>query len=279
MGELNQFIDHFDADPERLQFIEERLSAIYDLARKHRVLPEQLLEKQQQLSDELEKIQCHDERVAGLENSLADLAEQHRNIAGQLSAKRTKAARKLERNVTKRIALLGMPRGKFIIELTDVKSRLVSQLGHEDIEFLVTTNPGQLPRPLAKVASGGELSRISLAIQVIIAQTAHTPTMVFDEVDVGIGGGTAEIVGGMLRELGDNGQILCVTHQPQVASQGHYHLHVSKKFGKTSSSTQIKGLENSHRVEELARMLGGVEITEFTLNHAKEMLSSGQAES
>ena len=277
VGELNQFIDHFDADPQRMQFIEERLSAIYDLARKHRVLPEQLLEKQQQLSDELEKIQCHDERVAELENALPDLAEQHKKVAEKLSANRSKAARKLEKNVTRRIALLGMPRGRFIIELTDVKSRLVSQQGHEDIEFLVTTNPGQPPRPLAKVASGGELSRISLAIQVVIAQTAHTPTMVFDEVDVGIGGGTAEIIGGMLRELGDNGQILCVTHQPRVASQGHNHLHVSKKFGKASSSTRIKGLEGDHRVEEVARMLGGIEITTSTLNHAREMLNDAQS--
>ena len=276
VGELNLFIDHFDADPERMQVIEERLSAIYDLARKHRVQPEQLLEKHHLLSDELEKNQCHDERVAELENTLVDLAEQHQKVAEKLSAKRIKAARKLENNVTKRIALLGMPRGKFIIELSDVKSRLVSQLGHEDIEFLVTANPGQPARPLAKVASGGELSRISLAIQVIIAQKAPTPTMVFDEVDVGIGGGTAEIVGGMLRELGDNGQILCVTHQPQVASQGHNHLYVSKKFGKDSSSTQIKGLEGDHRVEEVARMLGGIEITSSTLNHAREMLGSAQ---
>ena len=275
VGELNQFIDHFDADPERAQIIEERLSAIYDLARKHRIQPEELIEKQQQISDELEKIQCHDERVAELEASLETLQTQHHKCAEKLSGKRTKAARKLERQVTERIALLGMPKGKFVISLEAIKSRMVSPHGLEDIEFLVTTNPGQPARPLAKVASGGELSRISLAIQVIIAQTAHTPTLVFDEVDVGIGGGTAEIVGNMLREVGDNGQVICVTHQPQVASQGHQHLHVSKQFSKSASKTSIDSLVGDNRVQEVARMLGGLEITPSTLIHAKEMLETG----
>lgn len=277
VGELNQFIDHFDADPQRMQFIEERLSAIYDLARKHRVQPEQLLEKQQQISDELEKIQCHDERVAELENAMSEQAEKHQKVAKKLSTKRMKAAKKLEKNVTGRIAQLGTPRGKFLIELTDIKSRLVSQLGHEGIEFLVSTNPGQPPRPLAKVASGGELSRISLAIQVIVAQTSQIQTMVFDEVDVGIGGGTAEIVGNMLRELGESCQVLCVTHQPQVASRGHNHLHVRKIFGKSTSCTEITGLKGDHRVEEVARMLGGIEITSSTLTHAREMLGDSAA--
>ena len=276
VGELNHFIDHFDADPERVQFIEERLSAIYDLARKHRVQPEELLEKQQLLSTELEKIQCHDEQVMELENSLSTLVTQHQSLASELTKKRIKSAKKLEKQVTERIALLGMPRGGFTIQLAEIKHRIISPFGHEEVEFLVSTNPGQPERPLAKVASGGELSRISLAIQVIIAQTVHTHTMVFDEIDVGIGGGTAEIVGNMLRELGDNGQILCVTHQPQVASRGHQHLHVSKILGKSTSSSQIKGLDGNHRIQEVARMLGGLEMTASTLNHAKEMLGGGQ---
>ncbi|OED44125.1 DNA repair protein RecN [Endozoicomonas sp. (ex Bugula neritina AB1)] len=275
VGELNQFIDHFDADPERALMIEERLSAIYDLARKHRIQPEELISKQQQISDELEKIQHHDEQVSELEELLESLQSEHKKYAEKLSVKRTKAAKKLERQVTERIALLGMPKGKFVIHRKEIKSRLVSPQGLEDIEFLVTTNPGQPARPLAKVASGGELSRISLAIQVIIAQTSHTPTLVFDEVDVGIGGGTAETVGNMLREVGESGQVLCVTHQPQVASQGHQHLHVSKQFSKSSSKTSIDSLQGDNRIQEVARMLGGIEITPSTLIHAKEMLNAG----
>ena len=274
--ELNHFIDHFEADPQRVREIEERLSAIFDLARKHRIQPEELLTKQQQISEELEKVQCHDEQVAALEQAMVQLHQQHNLLAQRLSAQRQRAARKLEKLVCERIALLGMPKGKFRVELADIPERSVAAQGLESIEFLVTTNPGQAPRALAKVASGGELSRISLAIQVIIAQSAATPTLVFDEVDVGIGGGTAEIVGSMLREVGKNGQVLCVTHQPQVASQAHQHLHVSKKVGRNASSTRILPLDGEHRVHEIARMLGGVELTTPTLNHAQEMLFQAQ---
>lgn len=277
VGELNHFIDHFNADPEKVREIEERLSAIFDLARKHRVQPEELLEKQQKISEDLEKVQCHDEQVAELESSLEQLQKQHNQLAEKLSAKRRTSARKLEKQVSERIALLGMPKGKFCVELTEIPNRTVASQGFESIEFLVTTNPGQPPRPLAKVASGGELSRISLAIQVIIAQTSATPTLVFDEVDVGIGGGTAEIVGSMLREVGKTGQVLCVTHQPQVASQAHQHLHVSKKISRKTSSTHILKLDGEHRVTEIARMLGGVELTAPTLSHAQEMLFQAQA--
>lgn len=276
-GELNQFIDHFEADPEKAQFIEERLSAIYELARKHRIQPEELLTRQQQISDELEKIQHHDEQVMELEANLEHLLAKHHKAADQLSKKRKSAARKLEKQITDRMALLGMPKGRFKIEFNAVSPQAVSPLGLEAIEFLVTTNPGQPPRSLGKVASGGELSRISLAIQVIIAQSTNTPTLVFDEVDVGIGGGTAEIVGAMLREIGKTGQVLCVTHQPQVASQAHQHLHVSKKSSRSTSSTRIHRLEGDHRVTEIARMLGGIEITSPTLNHAQEMLLQAQA--
>ena len=276
VGELNHFVDHFEADPQRAREIEERLSAIFDLARKHRIQPEELLIKQQQIGEELEKVQCHDEQVAALEHAMAHLHHQHSQLARKLSAKRQSAARKLEKLVSERIALLGMPKGKFRVELTDIPERTVAAQGLESIEFLVTTNPGQAPRPLAKVASGGELSRISLAIQVIIAQSAATPTLIFDEVDVGIGGATAEIVGSMLREVGKNGQVLCVTHQPQVASQAHQHLHVSKKVGRNTSSTSILQLDGKHRVHEIARMLGGVELTTPTLNHAQEMLFQAQ---
>ena len=274
IGEINHFIDYFDADPQRIQMIEERLSAIYDLARKHRIQPGELVEKQQILAEELEKIQCHDELSSVLENKLSGLFKSFHEQGEKLSQKRQKAALKLEKSITSRMKLLGMGKGLFKVSLTRTINTRPSTTGLEDIEFLVTTNPGQPPRPLAKVASGGELSRISLAIQVATAQTSHTPTLVFDEVDVGIGGGTAEIVGNMLREIGEQGQVLCVTHQPQVASKGHQHLHVNKKITKSQSSTQISSLAGDFRIQEVARMLGGVEITQSTLAHAKEMLGA-----
>ena len=272
VGELNHFIDHFDADPQRMQEVDERLSALYDLARKHRAQPEELLDKQQSLASELEKIQFSDEHADALQTKLDDLKHKYQAKAEKLSERRQKASRKLEKQVIARMSLLGMPRGQFNVSLTPNDTKTLSPLGQEDIEFLVTTNPGQPPRPLAKVASGGELSRISLAIQVITAQTSRIPSMVFDEVDVGIGGGTAEIVGSMLRELGEKSQVLCVTHQPQVASQGHQHLFVSKKHSQSASSTRITHLNGDHRINEIARMLGGVEITRSTLVHAEEML-------
>ncbi|WP_422472333.1 DNA repair protein RecN [Endozoicomonas sp. ALB032] len=273
VGEINHFIDHFDADPARMRDVDERLSAIYDLARKHRVQPEALLEKQSTLGSELESIQFSDERVEALQQKLIELKSEFQNQCEKLSRKRQSAARQLEKKITRRMALLGLPHGEFIIALTPIEGSMLSANGAEEVEFLVTTNPGQPPRALAKVASGGELSRISLAIQVITAQTSHVPSMIFDEVDVGIGGGTAEIVGAMLRELGERSQVICVTHQPQVASQGHQHLHVSKKVRNAKTSTEIVGLKGDCRVKEVARMLGGVEMTESTLNHAKEMLS------
>ncbi|KEQ16926.1 DNA repair protein RecN [Endozoicomonas numazuensis] len=273
VGELNHFIDHFDADPARMQEVDERLSAIYELARKHRVQPEELLEKQHTLSNELESIQFSDERAEELQKKLIELKSDFQSQCKKLSKKRQTAARQLEKKVTKRLALLGLPHGQLTIALTPIEASTLSPNGAEDIEFLVTTNPGQPPRALAKVASGGELSRISLAIQVITAQTSHIPSMVFDEVDVGIGGGTAETVGSMLRELGEKSQVLCVTHQPQVASQGHQHLHVSKKVRNAKTSTEIAGLKGERRIKEVARMLGGLEMTESTLNHAKEMLN------
>ena len=182
------------------------------------------------------------------------------------------AAIELEQAVTSRMTLLGMEKGVFKIAMAPAINTTPATEGLETVEFLVSTNPGQPPRSLAKVASGGELSRISLAIQVVTAQTSHTPTLVFDEVDVGIGGATAEIVGSMLQETGARGQVLCVTHQPQVASQGHHHFYVNKKVTGTGSVTHITSLSESGRVHEIARMLGGVEITQSSLVHAREML-------
>ncbi len=272
VGEINRFVDNFQADPARLNDINERLSAAYALARKHFVNAEQLYAHHQALQQELDSMQGSDEQIAALTEQLQTQEQAYHALAAQLSEKRSKGASKLNKTVTRHIHQLGMPAGQFVVELAQREEPTPRSTGAEDIRFLVTTNPGSPPRQLDKVASGGELSRISLAIQVITAKTSGISTLVFDEVDVGIGGGTAEIVGRLLKELGTQGQVLCVTHQPQVASQGDTHFHVQKKLSKTSTSTSIVTLLDEHRTREVARMLGGLEMTEQTLAHAREMI-------
>ena len=198
-------------------------------------------------------------------------------LAAELSEARARAAAELDQRVAAELAQLSMPNMQFITHLNRSNGGEPAPHGLEEIEFLVSANPGQPARPLAKVASGGELSRISLAIQVVVAQTSTTPTLVFDEVDVGIGGGTAEVVGRLLRTLGGNGQVLCVTHLPQVAAQCHQHLFVSKFTEQDATFSKIETLDDQGRISEVARMLGGVDMTEHTIAHAREMFSKGQA--
>jgi len=277
VGELNRFIDHFDADPQRQQALEERLDAIYSLARKHRVQPAELPELQQRLLSELESLNADDEAVERLGEELEAYARHYLEKAEELSRVRQAAATCLGEAVEDEIQRLGMPGGRFSVVLKPVAPGEHPPHGLELVEFLVSANPGQPPRALAKVASGGELSRISLAIQVITAQTSRTPTLVFDEVDVGIGGPTAEIVGQLLRRLGERGQVLTVTHLPQVAAQGHNHLFVHKARGADETRTAVAELNGDARVEEIARMLGGVDLTEQSLAHARQMVSTAQA--
>lgn len=277
IGELNRFIDHFDADPQRQQLLEERLDAIYGLARKHRVQPFELAELQQRLLQELEGLNADDEAVERLGEELAAYERHYREKADELSALRQQAAGRLAEAVQAEMQNLGMPGGRFSIELQAGSSDEPQPQGLEQVEFLVSANPGQPLKSLAKVASGGELSRISLAIQVITAQTSRVPTLVFDEVDVGIGGPTAEVVGQLLRRLGERGQVLTVTHLPQVAAQGHQHLFVHKARGQDSTQTAVACLTPEGRVEEIARMLGGVDLTEESLAHARKMVTKAQA--
>ena len=277
IGELNRFIDHFDADPQRQQLLEERLDAIYGLARKHRVQPFELAELQQRLLQELEGLNADDEAVERLGEELAAYERHYREKADELSALRQQAAGRLAEAVQAEMQTLGMPGGRFSIELQAGSSDEPQPQGLEQVEFLVSANPGQPLKSLAKVASGGELSRISLAIQVITAQTSRVPTLVFDEVDVGIGGPTAEVVGQLLRRLGERGQVLTVTHLPQVAAQGHQHLFVHKARGQDSTQTAVASLTPEGRVEEIARMLGGVDLTEESLAHARKMVTKAQA--
>lgn len=273
VGELSRYLDHFEADPERQQQVEERLGVIHDLARKHRILPQELPALQQRLIDELEGIQQSDADKDRLTEELAAYREHYQQLAAKLSATRQKAAQKLAKAVTGEIQQLGMPGGQVQVELRPITSAQYPLQGLENVEFLVSANPGQPAKPLAKVASGGELSRISLGIQVITAQTSRVPTLVFDEVDVGIGGPTAEIVGKLLRQLGERGQVLTVTHLPQVAAQGHQHLFVRKEQRRDSTRTCIDRLEGEDRVQEVARMLGGVDLTEESLAHARRQLA------
>ncbi|WP_313085121.1 DNA repair protein RecN [Pseudomonas sp.] len=277
VGELNRFLDHFDSDPQRQQTLEERLDSIYTLARKHRVQPQELPALQQRLFEELESLNAGDEALEQLTEELAAYAQHYREKAETLSHGRSQAAGALAEAVETEIQRLGMPGGRFSIVLKPIAEGDLLPHGLEQVEFLVSANPGQPLRPLAKVASGGELSRISLAIQVITAQTSRTPTLVFDEVDVGIGGPTAEVVGQLLRRLGERGQVLTVTHLPQVAAQGHHHLFVHKARGRDETHTAVAALDGAQRVEEIARMLGGVDLTEQALAHARQMIGSAQA--
>ena len=273
VGEVNRFLDHFDADPQRLQQLEERLDAIYSLARKHRVQPFELGELQQRLLHELEGLNADDQAIERLQQELHAYTRHYREKADELSRLRQDAANTLAAAVEQEMQRLGMPGGRFNIALHVHPHDEPQPQGQELVEFLVSANPGQPLKALAKVASGGELSRISLAIQVITAQTSRVPTLVFDEVDVGIGGPTAEVVGQLLRRLGERGQVLTVTHLPQVAAQGHQHLFVHKQRGSEETRTAVAKLDHPQRVEEVARMLGGVDLTEESLAHARKMLA------
>ncbi|MFT6429687.1 MAG: DNA repair protein RecN (Recombination protein N) [Halopseudomonas sp.] len=273
VGELTRYLDHFEADPERQLQVEERLGFIHDLARKHRVNPDELTALQQKLIDELESMQQQDLDAERLTEELEAFREHYRQLAAELSAVRHTAAISLGEEVTRQIQQLGMPGGQVKIQLQPNDPQAFMPHGQESVELLISANPGQPPKPLAKVASGGELSRISLGIQVTTAQTSRVPTLVFDEVDVGIGGPTAEIVGSMLRKLGSSGQVLTVTHLPQVAAHGHQHLFVRKEQTDESTSTRIDHLSQEGRVQEIARMLGGVDMTEESLAHARKLMS------
>ncbi|MBU6951985.1 DNA repair protein RecN [Hahella sp. HN01] len=272
-GELRHVLDSVEINPERLQEVEARLTAIYDLARKHRVAPEELMTRHVELASELNSLTDGEENLEKLEAQSKELEQKYNQAAKKLTSMRTKAGEKLQGAVKKQLVKLGL-NPEFIIQFSPLKSP--SALGDEEAEMLISMNPGQPPKPLQKIASGGELSRISLAIQVVAAASSDTPTLVFDEVDVGIGGGTAEIVGRMLRELGAKAQILCVTHLAQVASQAHNHLFVTKHVSSGQTQSAILKLEGSDRIHEIARMLGGVDITEHSLAHAHEMLTSSQ---
>lgn len=272
---LRRYGDSLDTDPAERERVEDRLDAIKTIARKHRTevadLPELRLKLQQQLSD----LQHAEERGEALKEQAENAAAQFQKAAKSLSTKRRKAATELSQAVTIAMADLGMGGGSFEVSISERNKDASRADGIDNIEYLICANPGQPLLPLSKIASGGELSRMSLAIQVIASDGSPIPTMVFDEVDSGVGGGIAEMVGKRLRDVGRTRQVLCVTHLPQVASVADHHFRIMKITDGKTTRTNIADLDKDQRIEELARMLGGVEITDRTRDHATEMLQTG----
>lgn len=274
LGLLGQIRDELDVDPEQLDRAERRLTRLHDLARKHRVTPEQLEEVATRIEQELEGLRGAGQRLAGLNTEIEAARQAWRTAAAALTKARTKAATTLARKTSTLIGELGMGGGKLEVQLEPNEADRPDPQGAERVELLVAANAGQPPRPLRKVASGGELSRISLAIEVAALGSDAVPTMIFDEVDSGIGGAVADIVGRKLRDLGRERQVLCVTHQPQVAAQGHAHYRVSKAPVEGMTQSSVESLDAAARQEELARMLGGVHISAEARAAAGKLLQS-----
>lgn len=272
--ELRSYIEGLEIEPERLHWVEDRHGVVLDLARKHHVEPELLHQHFSDLRDELESLQHQQDDLEQLEKLYTQQQQAFADLCLTLGQQRQQAAAEMSRAVSENIHQLGMGEGEFQPELKSLERGTIN--GTEEVNFLIRTNAGQLPKPLNKIASGGELSRISLAIQVINAERQQVPTMIFDEIDVGIGGETAAIVGNKLRQLGQRTQVLCVTHQPQVAAHGNHHFYISKTSQDGVSRTRISLLNEGERVQEIARMSGGATISEQTLLHAQEMLQQGK---
>ncbi|ABN73133.1 recombinase [Actinobacillus pleuropneumoniae] len=270
-SEVSDLAGKIEQDPDLLNELDIRISKTLQLARKHHVLPENLWQHHEFIQQELQKLVD----FAGNEEQLiADEQAAHQQsiqLAEQIYQKRLEAGKKLAEQVTAQIKRLSMENGEFFIDVQHDAKRLSSN-GADDVEFNLRSNLGQQAQPLAKIASGGELSRISLAVQVLTANKLSTPTIIFDEVDVGISGLTATTVGKLLRQLGKKCQVLCVTHLPQVASYGHHHFNVQKYVENNQTETQMSLLTQAERVQTLARLLGGSKITDTVLANAQEML-------
>jgi len=273
---LQRYGDSIDMDPARRDWVEERLDAMQSVARKHRVAAEDLPVLTGNLRAEHDEFTHAEERGAELEQEVAESKTAYRKLAGELSRARKRAAKEFSASVTDAMGGLGMPGGVFAVNITTLADDAARPWGIDDIEFVISANPGQPVMPLSRVASGGELSRMSLAIQVIASDGSVIPTMIFDEVDSGVGGSVAEMVGRRLREVAASRQVLCVTHLPQVASLADQHFRISKVSDGKATRTGVAILTREERIEELARMLGGVEITQKTIDHAAEMLDGAK---
>ena len=271
---LRQYSHGIEPQPQRLNELDSILSNAHQLAKKHQVDTSELTAFAQKLTDEFSELESMDESVESLNKDLEKITKEYNAAAKKLTVKRQKAAAQLEDYLTDAMQTLGMKGGKFAIECSSKPTATPSAHGLDYVLFNVSANPGAAPRPMSDVASGGELSRLSLAVQLITSERNRVPTLIFDEVDTGVGGGVAETVGQQLRKLGDRCQVLCVTHLPQVAAQGHYHVKVSKQSSDNKTLAESRTLTDKESLEEIARMLGGVKITKRTLAHAKEMLAA-----
>lgn len=269
-NEIQDFAEQVSLDPERLNLVEERISAIHHLARKYHIDGPQLASYIHTLEKELLQLKNQKNQLAGLKEQQQTLLLAYQAAAQQLHDSRQEQALKLASELSTHIQQLGMPKGWVEIELNPLER--IQAHGQDKVEYKVCTNPGMMPDSLSKIASGGELSRISLAIQLITAQRGATPTLLFDEVDVGIGGATAALVGQMLHKLGERLQVFCVTHQPQVAASAHHHFMVQKQSDTQHTYTEVISLHSEDKINEIARMIGGLTITEQTRSHAKELL-------
>jgi DNA repair protein RecN (Recombination protein N) len=270
VSDLNDYVSRAELDPARLAVLDNRMRAIFELARKFKTEPDDLYHLEQTLKTELETLQSSSD-IEALRAQAAARRAEYEAAASLLSVARGKAAVDLGKQVSKAMQTLAMEGGQFSVAMHACPA---ASHGQDQIEFLVAGHAGSTPRPLAKVASGGELARISLALSVIASRAARVPTLIFDEVDSGIGGAVAEVVGNLLRELGVRHQVLCVTHLPQVAARAQQHFQVSKQNVKGKTQSSIALLPPPERIEEVARMLGGIKITSTTREHAKELLQS-----
>ncbi len=268
VSDLNDYVSRAELDPARLAVLDNRMRAIFELARKFKTEPDDLYHLEQTLKTELETLQSSSD-IEALRAQAAARRSEYEAAARLLSVARGKAAVDLGKQVSKAMQTLAMEGGQFSVAMHACPA---ASHGQDQIEFLVAGHAGSTPRPLAKVASGGELARISLALSVIASRAARVPTLIFDEVDSGIGGAVAEVVGNLLRELGVRHQVLCVTHLPQVAARAQQHFQVSKQNVKGKTQSSIALLPPPERIEEVARMLGGIKITSTTREHAKELL-------
>lgn len=273
LGEISNFSTQVQLDPLRLQEVEARMSALHQAGRKYHVDATQLPGLALQLQQELQELNTQDKKQAVLQAEYTLQVKAYKDAALKLRESRQKHAQQLTEDISLTIRQLGMPKGFLTAEFTPLDK--MQSHGLDKIEYKVCTNPGMAPDTLAKIASGGELSRISLAIQMIAAKRGATPTLLFDEVDVGIGGATAALVGQLLRNLGARLQLFCVTHQPQVASCAHHHFMVEKYTDNEHTFSRVIPLTHSDKIDEIARMLGGLTITAQTRSHAQELLAQG----
>jgi DNA repair protein RecN (Recombination protein N) len=270
--EIRQYCEQLEIDPMRLQQVEQRYSQAMDLARKHHVDPEHLFSKHMELDAEFKQLNQDESQIEALQASCKQRQEEYESLAVRLSNKRKKAAVKLGKEIQTSIREMNMPHAVLEVDVEFDSTIPTNALGQDLINIKVATNPGLAADTLEKVVSGGELSRIGLAIQVITSGTDNTPTLIFDEVDTGISGPTAAIVGKLLRKLGAESQVLCVTHLPQVAALGHNQLFVTKLTDTKTSETKILKLTDNERVNEVARLLAGDKLTDSALANARELL-------